>query len=328
MPTLSSCVSWQRERVDIFERVFEHGRVTAAFRQYADHHAGEGWADAGWVADEWPEDPAQYYSEAQQDLAPDFDPADRFDDSDGAYAVAEPDPFAEPVPAPLRRPSLRAELGAVPAVPVTELARRSLPPLPAPDGLAELLPDGLRRGSTIAVTSSVSLLLALLGGPSRHGAWTAMVGMPAISAEAAAEAGIELERLAIISPPDTGWSGSSWTTAVGALLDAVDVVVARPGCFGQNGFTSQNKGNLGRNGTVTDGDARRLTARARSKDAVLVLFGQQAESWPAVEVKLSARHGDWTGIGDGYGRLTRHRLLVSAIGKGRSARPRTSELWL
>jgi hypothetical protein len=216
---------------------------------------------------------------------------------------------------------LRAELGALPAGPITGLPRRSLPPLPAPDGLSELLPDGLRRGSTIAVTSSVSLLLALLGGPSRHGAWTAMVGMPAISAEAATEAGIDLDRLAIISAPEPGWTGSSWTTAVGALLDAVDVVVARPG------IANLGKGNFARGG-VADGDARRLTARARSKDAVLVLFGQQAESWPAVEMKLSARHGAWTGIGDGYGRLTRRRLLVSATGKGRSAQPRTGELWL
>ncbi|HEX2901886.1 MAG TPA: hypothetical protein VHO01_00400 [Jatrophihabitans sp.] len=247
--------------------------------------------------------------------------AERFDDSDGAYAVPEPDPFAEPEPVPLRRPSLRVELGAQPAVPITGIPRRRLPPLPAPDGLADLLPDGLRRGSTITVTSSVSLLLALLGGPSRHGAWTAMVGMPAISAEAAVEAGIDLGRLAIISAPDSGWTGSSWTTAVGALLDAVDVVVARPG------FGSSSKADPA-SSSVPDGAARRLTARARSKDAVLVLFGQQAASWPGVELKLSAQHGDWTGIGDGFGRLTRRRLLVSATGKGRSAQPRTRELWL
>jgi hypothetical protein len=250
--------------------------------------------------------------------------ADRFDDSDGAYAVAEPDPFGAAIPSPLRRPSLRAELGSQPAGTVSALLGPALPPLPVTPSLAELLPDGLRRGSTIAVTSSVSLLLALLGAPSARGAWTAMVGMPTISAEAAAAAGIELQRLAIISPPASdagartgpGWTGASWTTAVGALLDAVDVVVARPGVTGTFG------------GNVTDGEARRLTARARSKGAVLVLFGQQAASWPAVEMRLSAQHGRWSGIGDGYGRLKQRQLLVSATGKGRSARPRTAELWL
>jgi hypothetical protein len=234
-----------------------------------------------------------------------------FDDTDGAYAVAEPDPFAEPSSAPHRRPSLRVELGGAPAKRVADLARPALPTLPVLPGLAAVLPNGLRRGSTIAVTSSVSLLLALLACPSAHGAWSAMVGMPAISAEAATEAGIDLERLAIINPPDAEWTGASWTTAVGALLDAVDVVVARPGAS-----------------TVTDGEARRLVARARNKDAVLVLFGQQAISWPAVEVKLSAEHDHWTGIGDGYGRIKARKLRVSATGKGRSARPLTTELWL
>jgi len=256
-----------------------------------------------------------------------------FDDSDGAYAVAEPDPFGSPVAAPLRRPSLRAELGSAPAGALRNLVGPALPPLPVPAGLAELLPDGLRRGSTIAVTSSVSLLLALLGPPSARGAWTAMVGMPVISAEAAAEAGVDLRRLAIINPPAPRWTGASWTTAVGALLDAVDVVVARPGGVDGSGISRVPSGRVGgisggSVGGVSDGDARRLTARARGKGAVLVLFGQQAASWPAVEVQLSARHGRWTGIGEGYGRLGQRQLLVSATGRGRSARTRSTELWL
>ncbi len=263
--------------------------------------------------------------------APAFDSdslVEAFDDSDGAYAVAEPDPFADPITgpaaAPLRRPSLRAELGLAPAGSVSELPRPSLPALPVPAGLAELLPAGLRRGSTIAVTSSVSLLLALLGGPSSNGAWTALVGMPSISADAAAEAGVDLARLAIISPPAGGWNGASWITAVGALLDAVDVVVARPGFNSGSPSSSHTASGSG----VTDGAARRLTARARSKDAVLLLFGEPAASWPAVELRLSASHGHWSGIGDGYGRLTQRQLLVTATGKGRAARPRHIQLWL
>jgi len=43
---------------------------------------------------------------------------------------------------------------------------------------------------------------------------------------------------------------------------------------------------------------------------------------------LSAEHRHWSGIGDGYGRITARRLTVSAAGKGRSARLRTSDLWL
>jgi hypothetical protein len=245
------------------------------------------------------------------------DAAELFDDSDGAYAVAEPDPFAGSSPIGARPASLRAELGATPA---TQLAggtrlRPALPPLPVPAQLAELLPEGLRRGSTIAVTGSVSLLLTLLGSASRHGAWTALVGLPTISAEAAAEAGLDLERLAMVTPTGGAWTSASWTTAVGALLDALDVVVARPAAID------------GRQG-VTLGDSRRLTARARTKDAVLVLFGQSSEAWPAVELKLSAEHADWTGIGAGHGRLVQRRLRVTATGRGRSSRPRTAELLL
>jgi hypothetical protein len=251
-----------------------------------------------------------------------------FDETDGAYAIAEPDPFAEPVPAPLGRPSLRVELGGAPAKPIADLARPILPALPVRPELEPIVPDGLRRGSTVAVTSSVSLLLALLSESSAAGAWIAMVGMPTISADAAVEAGIDLDRLAIISPPDAGWTAGSWTTAVGALLDAVDIVVARPGAADHRAAGNRAVGNRAVGNRATDGDARRLTARARSKDAVLMLFGQQASSWPAVELKLSAQHDHWTGIGDGYGRIKSRKLIVSATGKGRSARPRTGEVWL
>ena len=70
----------------------------------------------------------------------------------------------------------------------------------------------------------MSLLLALLGAGSAAGAWCALVGLPSISAEAAAEQGIDLARLAIIPTVDA----AAWATAVGALLDAVDIVAARP----------------------------------------------------------------------------------------------------
>jgi hypothetical protein len=245
-----------------------------------------------------------------------------FDDTDGAYSVAEPDPFetlptSRPAYPSLRagaRLSLRAEIGPATARGVSISARLKSPSLPVTPGLRSLLPGGLRRGSTIAVTSSISLLLALLGPSSAEGAWAALIGMPTISAEAAAEAGLELSRLAVITPPPEGsWNSATWVSAVGALLDAVDIVVARPGVLGTR---------------MSDGEARRITARARSKDAVLVLFGQHSTTWPALEVTLSAQHGHWSGIGTGQGRITGRRLSVSAAGRGRSARGDRTELWL
>jgi hypothetical protein len=181
-----------------------------------------------------------------------------------------------------------------------DLGSRAAPPLPVHPGLAEVLPNGLRRGSTVAVSGSISLLLATLGAASAGGAWCALVGFPRISAEAAAEYGIDLSRLAIIPAP-----GSAWTTAVGALLDALDVVAARPP-------------------RLVPGDVRRLAARARTREAVLMPYGE----WPGADVRLQAAAGQWVGITDGTGRLRGRRVQVRAEGRGSAARPRTTALWL
>jgi hypothetical protein len=181
-----------------------------------------------------------------------------------------------------------------------DLGRRSAPPLPVHPALGSVLPGGLRRGSTVAVSGSVSLLLALLGTASQSGAWCALVGFPLISAQAADEYGVDLSRLAIVPDP-----GSGWTTAVGALLDAVDVVAARPP-------------------RLVPGDIRRLVSRARTRESVLVSYGD----WPGADVRLTAHGGEWSGIGEGYGRLRARRIDVRAEGKGAAARPRSTQLWL
>ncbi len=185
---------------------------------------------------------------------------------------------------------------------------RTAPPLPVSPALETLLPDGLRRGSTVSVSGSVSLLFALLGAASADGAWCALVGFPRISAEAAREYGVDLRRLALVPAADTGW-----TTAVGALVDAVDIVAVRPPA--------------GRRSLVP-GDVRRLAARARSKDAVLVPFLGPGAAWPGADVRLQADTGEWTGIGDGAGRLRSRRVAVTAGGRGTSARPRSATLLL
>jgi hypothetical protein len=197
---------------------------------------------------------------------------------------------------------------------------RTAPPLPVTAALRALLPDGLRRGSTVSVSGSISLLLALLGTASAEGAWCALVGFPRISAEAAREYGIDLTRFAIVPVPDR--APSAWVTAVGALLDAVDIVAARPPTA---------------RGGPAPADIRRLAARARSKDAVLVPFvpdepARSGAAWPGADVRLHASDGVWTGIGNdsgnGGGRLHARRIEVSAGGKGSSARARHTTLWL
>jgi hypothetical protein len=177
--------------------------------------------------------------------------------------------------------------------------------------LAPVLPQGLRRGSTVAVSGSVSLLLAVLGAASADGAWCALVGMPPISAEAARDFGIELSRLPLVPCP-----GSSWVEVVGALLDAVDVVVAQAPA------------------RLPDSDIRRLAARVRAKGAVFVPYlsatGAQrpGAQWPHADVRLSVDAGSWSGIGLGYGRLRQRQVTVTAEGRGQAARRRSAGLWL
>ncbi len=182
---------------------------------------------------------------------------------------------------------------------------RTAPPLPVAPALTSLLPGGLRRGSTVSVSGSVSLLFALLGAASAGGAWCALVGFPRVSAEAAREYGVDLGRLALIPAP-----GEGWTTAVGALLDSVDIVAARP---------PRGRG-------LAPGDVRRLAARARSKDAVLVPY--VTDAWPGADIRLHARSGRWVGIGEGTGRLRARQVEVTAGGRGPAARPATATLWL
>lgn len=186
---------------------------------------------------------------------------------------------------------------------VTDRGHRRVPALPVTPALQSLLPAGLRRGSTVSVSGSMSLLLAVLGAASADGAWCALVGLPHLSAEAADEYGIDLARLAVVPRP-----GEGWARAVGALLDAVDVVATCPPT------------------RVVPGDVRRLAARARTRDAVLMPFG--AGTWPGADVRLHLSDGEWHGIGEGTGRLRRRRVSVTVEGRGQAARARSVELWL
>ncbi len=194
---------------------------------------------------------------------------------------------------------------------VVDLSHREAPALPVLPALRELLPGGLRRGSTVSVIGSTSLLLALLAAGSSAGAWCVLVGVPQISAEAALEYGIDLSRLALV-PATALRNTTDWPTAVGALLDTVDVVVARPPA------------------QLVTGDVRRLAARVRTKQAVLIPYypSPPAQSWPGCDLRISVRERQWLGADEGSGRLRRRRLSVSVEGRGGAARPRSRDLWL
>lgn len=163
------------------------------------------------------------------------------------------------------------------------------PALPVPAALTPLLPEGLRRGGTTVVVGSSSLVLEMLARACAHGAWAAVVGQPSLGVLAAAQAGLDLARLAVVPAP-----GPDSAAVVAALLDGIDVVVVGPGA------------------ALTGADRRLLSARARERGTVLLA----TSPWPGAGVTLEVEAGRWTGLGDGEGRLRAHRLRVARTGRG------------
>lgn len=191
--------------------------------------------------------------------------------------------------------------------PVTVAGERVLPVLPV---LAPLLPGGgLRRGSTVWVgggPAASSLALALVADATSLGSWCAAVGWPSLGVAAAAELGVALERFPLVSSPPA----AAWPTIVAALLDAFDVVLARPPA------------------RLALGRARRLSARARERGAVLVLVGDTASSIEGTDVRLSTAAAEWHGLGRGHGHLAGRVVEVVAGGRGAASRERRVRVWL
>lgn len=168
--------------------------------------------------------------------------------------------------------------------------------LPVTDTLVDLFPwGGLRRGSTVAVRGSTSLLLALLAAASAAGSWAVLVGMPRVGVLAAAELGVAVERLALVPSP-----GPDPARVLAALLDGIDLVAVATTGAG-----------------VSPSIGRRLSARARNRGAVLLSFGP----WPGADVELSCSVSRWSGLGNGSGALTGRSVTVSARGRGAASRP-------
>ncbi|CAM5777834.1 hypothetical protein [Cellulomonas persica] len=180
----------------------------------------------------------------------------------------------------------------------TALLTTERPALPVPPALAPLLPDGLRRGATTAVLGSTSLALAVLAAASAAGAWVAVVGQPTFGLLAAAEAGVDLTRLAVVPSP-----GADAATVLGALVDGMDAVVVGPRV------------------ALVDADRRRLSARARERGATLL----PTVAWPGADVVLTAdpvgEHGGWRGVGAGQGRLRTQQVRVARSGRRGAAVP-------
>ena len=169
--------------------------------------------------------------------------------------------------------------------------------LPVRDDLASLLPGGgLRRGSVVEIAAP-SLLFVAMAEALRVGSWAALVGLPTLGLAAARDHGITFERLAVVVAPPVDLAA----TVVAALVDALDLVVLGPGVVGRAA------------------DARRLTARARERESVLLVHGR----WPeAVDLRLTVVNRHLEGVGQGHGHLSRWRVEVETDGRGAAARRR------
>src|SRR5437879_5927475 len=174
--------------------------------------------------------------------------------------------------------STLAEIGQL-AQPVVLAGERVLP---VAEALRRLLPEGgLRRGSTVAVSRSTSLVLSLVAEASVAGSWVAFVGMPWVGVVAAAEGGVDLERVAFVPRP----TRERWADVVAALVDGVDIVVVH-----------------GR------GD-RRLSSRVRERGGVLIVSDPVRDV--RADVRLEVVERSWRGLGWGHGQLETLEVSVA-----------------
>jgi hypothetical protein len=177
----------------------------------------------------------------------------------------------------------------------SDLAPVTLPVLEPFTGLLPL--GGLQPGSTLGVSGvgATSLALALVARASTD-SWTVVAGLSAVSLVAAHELGVATDRVVVV--PETG------IDVLAAVVDAFDLVVARPALAAR--------------------DARRLDARVRERDAVLVYIGRTSEA----DVRLHTTSSRWEGIEEGHGHLRTRRLTVTATGRGSAAQGKRVTLWL
>ena len=180
--------------------------------------------------------------------------------------------------------------------------------LAVPDSMAALFPGGgILKGSLLGIgpiTDSCSVALALAGEVTKHRGWVAVSGLPSLGLAAAAEMGVDLERLVLVPAP-----GAKWLEVTATLADGFDMILARPGV------------------RVAPADARHLAARVKQRGAVVVLV--DPPGWPETpDLILKILESRWEGLEEGYGCLGGRKIDVELSGRRAKGRSRHRRLWL
>ncbi|MCW4352490.1 hypothetical protein ONR57_04140 [Hoyosella sp. YIM 151337] len=174
--------------------------------------------------------------------------------------------------------------------------------LPVPGPFEELFPGRfLAKGSVVGLTGSRFAVLGFIASVTAADGHVAVVGLPELSLLAVAEMGGDLRRVAVIPDP-----GPDPVEVAAVLLDGVDLVVLGL-CGVQVSYTR----------------ARAVTARVRSKNAVLAIVDGQ---WPNPEVALESQICGYRGLGRGHGRIRGLSLAVQASGRSFQQRRSTMRL--
>jgi len=127
--------------------------------------------------------------------------------------------------------------------------------------------------------------------------------MPDLGLLAAAEHGVDLDRIVVVPHP-----GPDILQVLSVLVDGVDIVVVAPPAKMR----------------IPPSRLRVLTGRLRQSGALLLVAG----SWPTADLVLDSRITGWSGIGRGHGRLRDRELTVEVRGRGAAGRRRTAVLQL
>ncbi len=178
--------------------------------------------------------------------------------------------------------------------------------LPVSAELAGLFAEqALVRGRTLACVgpAATSTAMTLVAAAVAGGAWLAVVDVPTFGLDAASEAGIALERVVAVSSHDTGPPGTAviagvivgWPDLMAAVVDGFEVVVANVPPH------------------LPAGALRKLTTRIRRRGAVVVLLGDVGAM--ACDGVIESTGIAWSGLGNGFGRLSRRTVDLQASGR-------------